>query len=667
MSRLNPQQQKAVQHTDGPLLVLAGAGSGKTSVITQKITWLIEQKGYEPSSICAVTFTNKAAREMRDRVGKLLGRESAAGLHISTFHSLGLRIIREEIKALGYKHNFTILDTDDCANITRDILRSDSSGDKTLPDKVRWQISNWKNDLVLPEQAIHYCDNDPVKVLASRVYPEYQQHLQAFNALDFDDLILLPVKLFNEQPEYLHKWRRRIQYLLVDEYQDTNACQYQLVFLLVAAHRKLTVVGDDDQSIYAWRGAKPENLALLKDDFNDLTVIKLEQNYRSSGRVLKAANAVIANNTHVFEKRLWSELGYGDPIRVLPTDNEEREAEQVVADIQSQLFQKKNRFSDYAILYRSNHQSRVLEKILRERNMPYYLSGGTSFFDRAEIKDLIAYLRLVANDSDDAAFLRCVETPRRHIGPATLGKLGNYAGERKISLLQACNEMGLEQVLRADAVARVRHFADFIYELGEAAENETGAGEILNRILAEIDYENWLRELHKDSKAVKKRMENVAELQDWIRNLSANNDGNLQKTVSAMMLRDMLERNDDDDSGNQVALMTLHAAKGLEFPHVYMIGMEENLLPHHNSQDDHGIAEERRLTYVGITRARHTLTLTYARKRKRGGEQIDCEPSRFLTEIPEEDLQWAGREQLEPEEKQARGLAHLEGLRSMLE
>lgn len=665
MSRLNPQQQQAVCHTEGPLLVLAGAGSGKTSVITQKIAWLITNEGYDPASICAVTFTNKAAREMRERVRKLLSKEAGEGLHISTFHSLGLRIIREETETLGYKRNFSILDSDDCTNIVRDILRSDTSGDKTLPDKVRWQISSWKNDLILPNHAITECGNDPIKQLSARVYPDYQQHLQAFNALDFDDLILLPVTLFNEHPECMHKWRKRIQYLLVDEYQDTNSCQYQLVSKLVSAHRRLTVVGDDDQSIYAWRGAKPENLALLKDEFNDLTVIKLEQNYRSSGRVLKAANAVIANNAHVFEKRLWSELGYGDPIRILPTDNEAREAELVIADIQSQLFQKKTRFSDYAILYRSNHQSRALEKILRERNLPYYLSGGTSFFDRTEIKDLLAYLRLAANDNDDAAFLRCVETPKRHIGPATLSKLGNYAGERQISLLQACSELGLEQVMHANAIARVRHFSEWINELGVEAE-DVSASVILDRIIKDSDYENWLRELHKDNKAVKRRMENIRDLQDWIRNISSE-DGDLQKVVSGLMLRDMLERSDDDDGANQIALMTLHAAKGLEFPHVYMIGVEENLLPHHNSLDDHGIAEERRLTYVGITRAQQTLTLSYARKRKRGGELIGCEPSRFLSELPEDDIQWAGREQLEPEEKQARGLAHLDGLRSMLE
>jgi ATP-dependent DNA helicase Rep len=665
LSHLNPQQLQAVRHTEGPLLVLAGAGSGKTSVITQKIAWLISNEGYEPTSICAVTFTNKAAREMRERVRKLLGKEAGQGLHISTFHSLGLRIIREETETLGYKRNFSILDSDDCTNIVRDILRTDTSGDKSLPDKVRWQISSWKNDLILPGHAINECGNDPIKQLAARVYPDYQHHMQAFNALDFDDLILLPVTLFNEHPECMQKWRKRIQYLLVDEYQDTNSCQFQLVSKLVSVHRRLTVVGDDDQSIYAWRGAKPENLALLNDEFNDLTVIKLEQNYRSSGRVLKAANAVIANNAHVFEKRLWSELGYGDPIRILPTDNEAREAELVIADIQSQLFQKKTRFSDYAILYRSNHQSRVLEKILRERNLPYYLSGGTSFFDRTEIKDLLAYLRLVANEDDDAAFLRCVETPKRHIGPATLKKLGSYASERKISLLQACSELGLEQVMQSNAIARVRHFSEWINELGIEAE-DVSASVILDRIIKDSDYENWLRELHKDSKAVKRRMDNIGDLQDWIRNISSEN-GDLHKVVSGLMLRDMLERSDDDEGVNQIALMTLHAAKGLEFPHVYMIGVEESLLPHYNSLDDHGIAEERRLTYVGITRAQQTLTLTYARKRKRGGELIGCEPSRFLSELPEDDIQWAGREQLEPEEKQARGLAHLNGLRSMLE
>ncbi|MDH5632796.1 MAG: UvrD-helicase domain-containing protein [Gammaproteobacteria bacterium] len=675
MSQLNPQQLKAVRHIDGPLLVLAGAGSGKTSVITQKIAWLINDKGFPADSIYAVTFTNKAAREMRERVTRLLGKEGSEGLHVSTFHSLGLRIIREDAETLGYKKNFSILDSDDCANIVRDILRNDLSGDKSLPDQVRWHISSWKNELVSPDDAINHCDAQPVKSLAARVYPLYQQQLQAFNALDFDDLILLPVRLFNEHPEHLNKWRRRIRYLLVDEYQDTNSCQYSLVQQLVSAHHGLTVVGDDDQSIYTWRGARPENLALLNEDFNNLTVIKLEQNYRSSGRVLKAANAVIANNTHVFEKRLWSELGYGDPIRILPADNEEREAELVIADIQAQLFQKKLRYNDFAILYRSNHQSRVLEKVLRERGIPYYLSGGTSFFDRAEIKDLVAYLRLISNPDDDAAFLRCVETPKRHIGPATLSKLGHYAGSRHVSLLRACSELGLEQVLQSNAIARLRHFSDWIGELANDAMMESddddvdaNAGQVFDRLLKDIDYENWLRELHKDSKAVKRRMENVNELRDWIHNMCAGDKNpSLRRVVANLVLRDMLDRSDDDAADNQVALMTLHAAKGLEFPHVYMIGMEENILPHHNSLDEAGITEERRLTYVGITRAQKTLTMTYARKRKRGPDRIDCEPSRFLEELPREDLHWSGRDELPAEEKQARGLAHLDGLRNMLE
>ncbi|MDH5649431.1 MAG: UvrD-helicase domain-containing protein [Gammaproteobacteria bacterium] len=665
MSRANPQQKRAIQHCNTPLLVLAGAGSGKTYVITKKIAWLINQAGYKPSDIYAVTFTNKAAKEMRDRVKSLLKKGDDDTPNISTFHSLGLAIIRQEHDSLGYKSRFSIFDSEDCARLVRDLMRTDLSGDKSLPDRVRWQISAWKNELVTPDAALQQSTTDPIATVAARIYPAYQENLKAFNAVDFDDLIMLPVLLFNRNLVRLNHWRNKVRYLLVDEYQDTNTCQYALVRHLTGKHNGLTAVGDDDQSIYVWRGARPENLAQLNEDYPDLTVIKLEQNYRSTGRILKAANAVIANNEHMFEKKLWSELGYGDPIRVIVAQTEQHEAEQIAADLHAHMFQRRNQLSDYAILYRSNHQSRLIEHCLRERNIPYYVSGGTSFFERTEIKDIMAYVRLITNPDDDAAFLRSVETPRRHIGPATLEKLGNYAKQRGISLFEASSEIGLEQVLTGNSLARLRLFIHTIAEFQVQAGSETAA-KLVRELVERIDYADWLRQVNKDAKTADKRMENVHDLIAWIERMQQKQSDTLTlyDAASNLSLLGMLDQ--DDEAGERVALMTLHAAKGLEFPHVYIVGMEENILPHHNSQDDDGISEERRLAYVGITRARKTLCLSYAQNRKRGGERVDCEPSRYLSELPKDDVQWEGLANPDPEESKKRGQAHLDNLRALL-
>ena len=667
--KLNPQQKQAVIHTGSPLLVLAGAGSGKTAVITHKIAWLIDKEGIATDRIYAVTFTNKAAREMKSRAQAMLGKARGQELHTSTFHALGMNIIRREHKALEFKPGFSIFDSEDSLNIVRDLMRSDavatSSGDRNLPQQVQWKISQWKNALLLPEQVIIQA-SDPVEALALRVYPDYLRQLRAFNAVDFDDLILLPTLLLRNDPECLYRWQSRIAYLLVDEYQDTNACQYELVKLLTGTRGKLTVVGDDDQSIYAWRGAQPENLALLARDYPDLTVIKLEQNYRSAGRILKAANAVIANNDHVFEKKLWSDRGYGDPIRILPAADEEREAELVVSDIQSQVFRHRRKLSEFVILYRGNHQSRAFEKALRERSINYLLSGGTGFFERSEIKDLMAYLRILCNPDDDAAFLRAVETPRRHIGPATLEKLGQYAGMRHTGLCRAADELGAETVLNTTQMARLRQFTDWLAQLREAIP-DTRPVELLKRIVKDIHYEEYLLDTHRDRKATERRMENVNELVEWVGRIEQKEKiDDLYDVVGHLGLLNMLEREDEESGDNAVTLMTLHAAKGLEFPHVYIVGAEENILPHHASQDEAGILEERRLAYVGITRAQHTLTFTYTRVRKRAGEQMDCEPSRFLNELPKDDIEWAGQADEDPQARQARGQAHLDGLRALL-
>ncbi len=664
---LNPRQREAVRYIDGPLLVLAGAGSGKTRVITRKIAYLIQQCGIPARHIAAVTFTNKAAREMKARVGELLTAKESRGLKVSTFHTLGLNILRREHARLGFRPGFSIFDASDSAGLIRDILHRDSGGDMELVQSVQWTISHWKNALVTPEQAQARAEDEPQRV-AAVVYQAYENHLRAYNALDFDDLIYLPVRLFEQQPECLEAWRERIRYLLVDEYQDTNGCQYQLVRQLSGLRQALTVVGDDDQSIYAWRGAQPENLRLLSEDFPRLKVIKLEQNYRSMGRILKAANQLIANNPHVFEKRLWSDKGYGDPIRVIRCRDDEHEAERVVSELLSHRFKHRSDYRDYAILYRGNHQSRPLERALREHRIPYFLSGGSSFFERTEVKDIMAYLRLLANPDDDAAFLRVVNTPRREIGTTTLEKLGRYAQQRGGSLLSGIGELGLAEHLPERAVSRLRQFAAWLDRIRERAERGDFMS-ALRDLVREMDYEQWLKDQSKDLKAAERRMANVHELLEWIERLHQQEAQgmSLGEIVSHLSLMDILERQEEENTQDCVSLMTLHAAKGLEFPHVFIIGMEEELLPHHSSLDSGDLSEERRLAYVGITRAQRTLTFTYAAKRRRYGEVITCEPSRFLDELPADDLVWeGGKSQQDPEQRKQRGQAHLANLRGLL-
>jgi ATP-dependent DNA helicase Rep len=666
MSDLNPRQQAAVNYIDGPLLVLAGAGSGKTRVITSKIAHLINRCAMDPRSITAVTFTNKAAREMKQRITSMIGRDNGAGPAISTFHTLGLNIIRRELKRLGYKAGFSIFDQQDSDTLLKELLRKENLGDESELNAIQWTISGWKNDLISPEQALSGAQ-DELQAGKARLYAAYQRNLKAFNAVDFDDLIRLPVTLFRQHPDALETWQNRIRYLLVDEYQDTNQAQYELVKQLVGVRAALTVVGDDDQSIYAWRGARPENLAKLQADFPRLKLIKLEQNYRSSGRILRSANHLISNNPHVFEKRLWSDLGPGAALRVLECRNEVHEAEKVASEIIHLKVTAKAANNDIAILYRGNHQARQFEKTLRSHNIPYFLSGGTSFFARTEVKDVMAYLRLLANPDDDSAFLRIINTPRREIGPNTLEKLGAYAHQRDTGLLRACGELGLQSVLNPRAYDRLRQFTRLIET--RAKEAEHNPVEAVRNLVREIDYEDWIRANASSDSVADRRMENVTDLMDWMKAL---HNGELQEKslvemVNHLTLMDLLERQNEEEQQDQVHLMTLHAAKGLEFPHVFLVGMEEELLPHRSSIEEENIEEERRLAYVGITRARQSLTLTYAAKRKRFGEMIPCEPSRFLRELPEDDLNWEGRNsQLSQEEKQQRGSAHLANLKSML-
>lgn len=659
---------EAVTTVEGQVLVLAGAGTGKTSVITHKIVHLISDCKVAPKHIAAVTFTNKAAREMKSRVAGMMSRSMTKGLSISTFHTLGHNIIRKEHKALGFKKGISIFDAEDSLVLIREFMHSDFGQDKKMPEQVQRKISSWKNDLVTPEPAHQHEADDAIAIIASRVYPVYISHLKIYNAVDFDDLINLPVMLFREFPDILTSWQNRYRYLLVDEYQDTNTSQYELVRQHVGDNGAMTAVGDDDQSIYTWRGAQPENLKFLQRDYPDLRVIKLEQNYRSTGCILNVANSLIANNDHIFEKSLWREFGYGDPVRVLQTRNEEHEVERIVGELQHHRFQKRTKFGDYAILFRGNYQARLFERTLREQGIPYILSVSLSFFDRTEIKDILAYIRLLTNPDDDNAFLRIVNTPRREIGLAALEKLARYATERDVSLLTASFDLGLEQHLNARQLTILRAFTYWVRDTAVKIDDADPIN-LVHQMISDIHYDDWLRETCNDPVIAKKRMANVLDLLDLLGRLARRDDEslNLGDLVARICLIGMLESNNEEEASDHVYLMTMHAAKGLEFPHVFIAGFEEGILPHHASLEDDRLSEERRLAYVGITRAKKTLTLSFANRRKRQGEIVECEPSRFFSEMPEDDLVWERKDHpLAPEKKQERGRAYLDNIRELL-
>ena len=642
MAELNPPQQEAVKHIHGPLLVLAGAGSGKTRVITRKIVHLIREQQVAPKHICAVTFTNKAAREMKSRVAEALQGHNSRGLMVSTFHHLGLQILRKDIERLGYRGNFSVIDPGDSLGMVRNLLR-EANGPSDLAEAIQARISRFKNDGFFPEEA--HAD-DRLGQEAANIYASYQRSLSACNAVDLDDLILLSTRLLQDHAEARHAWQDRIRYLLVDEYQDSNGAQYRLVQSLLGTRHNLTAVGDDDQSIYSWRGAAADNLHRLAQDFPNLKIVKLEQNYRSTGRILQAANAVIAQNPHLFEKRLWSTLGDGHSIRALRCANEADEAEQVVNAILRDRFQRQGEYRDYSILYRSNHQARPFEAALRNARIPYQISGGLSFFERSEIKDFLSYLRLLVNPDDDPAFLRAVNTPRRGIGSGTLERLGAFAKERNSSLFAALWEDALE--LPDKARTALRSFAGWVnLKAGEVDKAELIPA--LQSLPEEIGYLQYLQS-EGDEKEAGRRWENIQELLNWMQRLQDQDEGpqTLAEILNRLMLFNVLEREEDDDR-DVLRLSTLHAAKGLEFPQVFLVGAEEELLPHRNSETPEQIQEERRLFYVGMTRARFRLTLSLCRKRRRYGQDVHPEPSRFLREIPKEHLDWQGDQNPEEE------------------
>ncbi len=627
--KLNPQQQEGVDYLDGPCLVLAGAGSGKTGVITQKIAHLINNCGYEPRHILAVTFTNKAAKEMVERVAKIMDGKPQKGLTISTFHSFGVRFLRDEAKHLNLKEKFSILDQDDCFSILQELC---ATTDKALIKTMQSTISLWKNGRVSPEQALSEA-KDEQELQFARVYANYNATIAAYQAVDFDDLIRLPVELLESNEEVRNRWQAKLRYILVDEYQDTNAVQYQLLRLLTGVRAMFTAVGDDDQAIYAWRGATLDNLKLLQTDFPRLKLVKLEQNYRSTERILNAANAVIAHNPKLFDKKLWSEYGEGDPVRVIPMANEEEEAENVVMRLQAHRISNNAQFSDYAILYRGNHQARLFEQHLRKERIPYVMSGGQSFFERAEIRDIMAYFRLLNNINDDPAFIRAVTTPKRGIGAVALEMLGTYSGRRGVPLFEAVFETGFAQIATQRQIEPLTEFVEFINTFEERARLEE-APEVLDDLIKAIGYEVYLFDQF-DERQAQNKWKNVVDFVAWMKRRAEEDDKKLSEVIQSMVLISMLDKGSEE--ANSVRLSTLHASKGLEYPHVFLVGIEEGLLPHMSRdealEDPTRIEEERRLMYVGITRARNSLHITWCQKRRRGRDFENREASRFIKEM----------------------------------
>ncbi len=656
-STLNPAQMEAVHYLGGPCLVLAGAGSGKTRVITHKIARLL-QAGYAPAQIAAITFTNKASAEMRERARALIGPKAAKHLVVSTFHSLGVRLLRTDGAALGLKPQFSILDSDDVLSILKD---AGGSTDVSTARRWQWDISLWKNQGLNSAQALAGAETEDQRV-AAIVMGRYEERLAAYQAVDFDDLMGLPLKLLRQHAEVRAKWQDTLRYVLVDEYQDTNAIQYELLKLLVGERAMFTAVGDDDQSIYGWRGATIDNLKRLPQEYPTLKVIPLEQNYRSTGHILRAANAVIGHNPKLFEKKLWSDLGDGEPVRLLECDGEEHEAERAVAFIQSERAKGGSTggsaeaaagggvaLRDFAILYRANHQARVFEKALRRANLPYKVSGGQSFFDRAEIKDLCAWLRLLVNNDDDPAFLRAVATPKRGIGHQTLGSLGEFASKWKTSLFEALFAESLASVLSARALGSLHEFGRYVNDLEYRARTTVGSEDakaLLTGWLKDIGYEQHLMDGEDNEKLAASRWSNVLDFVDWIAKRCGGeieNDGGLSvetekksvldvaQTISVII--SLAERGDEQDV---ITLSTLHASKGLEWPHVFLAGVNEGLLPFRSEDDEmtpQRLEEERRLMYVGITRARLNLGVSVLRRRKKGRDTVQGVPSRFITEM----------------------------------
>jgi DNA helicase-2/ATP-dependent DNA helicase PcrA len=639
LSRLNPEQLAAVKHTEGALLVLAGAGSGKTGVITYRIAHLILDLKVPPDRILAVTFTNKASKEMKERVEHIVGRKHCKGIVLSTFHSLGVRVLKRDIERLGYKKNFSIYSTADQVGLVRQIVREVNSDTKKYDaEAIIWRISAAKNKLIPPERFIPG-PLDDIDMMAGMVYPRYQSALKAFNAIDFDDIIMLTAELLQHHPEVLKHWQDRFGYIMVDEYQDTNSSQYLLVNLLAAGCQNLCVVGDDDQSIYGWRGADVGNILDFEKDFKGCRTIKLEQNYRSTGNILDAANSLIGNNKVRKEKKLWTAAGEGPPIDLLIVQDDEEEATSVVERIQLERFKKDTPYSDFAILYRTNAQSRAFEEQLRFEDIPYVLVGGTQFFERKEVKDSIGYLRVIANPLDEVALLRIVNFPKRGIGDGTVIRVNQWSLEHGIPLFEAFGRVAEIEGIGEGTRDKVLAFHHTLLDAAQGFAEGGGLAEKGKLLFEKLGIEAEIFRTIDDAKAARRKVENVEQV---INSMAAYEErvpeatlGGFMEKVS-LMDEDRFSSKDNKDHGKDaVTLMSLHSSKGLEFPFVFLVGMEDEILPHKRAiYEDFTVDEERRLCYVGITRARQQLVMTRTMFRKKYGKLQERIPSRFLEELP---------------------------------
>ncbi len=639
LKSLNPEQRAAATHTEGPLLVLAGAGSGKTRVITCRIAYLLEAKGVPAENILAVTFTNKAAKEMQERLKELVGK-AAKGMTVSTFHSLGVRLLRQEIERLGYKRNFSIYSGSDQLGLIRQALREVNDSDRKFDaDSILWKISAAKNALLRPQQ-YQPRNFDDAELMAAQVYPRYQAMLKACNAVDFDDLIMLTVELLRDHPDVLARWQDRFRYILVDEYQDTNPSQYLLISLLAKKNRNLCVVGDDDQSIYGWRGADVEKILTFERDYSGCRVVILEQNYRSTGNILEAANQVIKNNPKRKVKSLWTDSGPGRPIDLVVTADDEEEAVTVVERIQLACFRDKLSFGECAILYRTNAQSRPFEEQLRFAGIPYVLIGGMQFYERKEVKDTLAYLRVIANPLDEQSLLRIINFPKRGIGDTTVLRINQWSLEQGISLLAAMGRVGEITGISDPLREKVRAFHAMLAEDLERFSRPGHLAGHATTLFKRVGIEEELYRTIDDPATARRKVENIEQVVNSLANFESQTygatlGGFLEKVT--LMDEDRFSGKEKKEHGKDaVTLMSLHSSKGLEFPVVYLVGLEEEILPHKKSIfEEFSVDEERRLMYVGITRARQQLTITRALQRKHYGKLQECHPSRFLEEIPE--------------------------------
>ncbi|MDR7133090.1 ATP-dependent DNA helicase Rep [Lysobacter niastensis] len=658
MHGLNPPQRAAVLNTDGPLLVLAGAGSGKTRVIVEKIAHLISSGRMPARRIAAITFTNKSAKEMKERVAKRIKGDAAEGLTVCTFHALGLKFLQIDHAKAGLRRGFSVFDSDDSAAQIKDLLPPGSKPDAI--DDMRNLISRAKNAGLSPEEALAV-SKSPREMEAALLYQRYQARLNTFNAVDFDDLIRLPVQILESDESVRLAWRERIGYLLVDECQDTNDAQYRLLKALAGDKGLFTCVGDDDQSIYAWRGANPDNLLQLGKDYPALQIVKLEQNYRCSNRVLRTANALIAHNPHEYPKTLWSDQADGERIRVWECRDGAHEAEKVAGEIHFLAAAKQAPWSDFCILFRGNHQSRALEKALQLLRVPYHLSGGTAFLERGEVKDALAWLRLIANPDDDAAFLRAVQSPKREVGATTLAKLAELSQHAGMPMSRACEQIGLLKQLAPRASNALDGFANIIRHLrGEA--QRIAPGELVRVLAEKSGLLAAIRAQCKDEASYQRRKENLEELSEWFEGGKGAGPGELAAQLA------LLSHADKGDAGNQVRLMSLHAAKGLEFRYVFIVGMEDGTLPHEMALEEGSLEEERRLLYVGITRAKEQLWLSHSRETQRWGDKIRLRPSRFFDELPAAEIQRDGADPVaDAARKQERAVAGFAAIRALLD